>query len=229
MWELLANGVSLAANASGLYTFASGFSVDRNNRQIQASVDRVERLLETHLHGSAKHSDTVDRLAATISQFVGHPGFVERQHFQAAFVQLSRQIAGEIAQHFLSEVRNEMRTVQESVRVSHGSLVHAPSHLLHAILRDPFGAGMTRVWDISAAGLASVDRPVILTPQFAPISWINPGTQQTFLGEMPFRSLRGYGLSVRAPEYRHMADGHIFSERHGLYVPRDFLFTGSVT
>jgi len=229
MWELLANGINLAASATGLYSFASGFSVDRNIRQLQTSVEGLKEVQEKLLHDFSKHSDVVERLTPAITRFIGSQDLLERKHYQSVFDQLSRHVAEEIAgpvRLLAEEAQDEMQKYLDSVRVTHGVVSHAPTKLLQAISSDPFRAGMTRMWDISAGGLYSVQRPTILTPQFAPVSWTDPRTHRAFLGEMPFNLLSGYGFNVRAPEYRNMADGHIFSEQHGLYVPRDFDVAG---
>lgn len=225
MWQLLANGLNLVANASGVYSFVRGFSVERNMRQMQAAIARLEKFNEELRHPSSKNFGAATELAPLIEEFIGQQNSLRRLQAKAEFESLTSQLSRGIPDAsvpFLTNVHRSMQTALASVHVSHGHSAAAPPELLHSILRDPGRAGLTRMWDVTAGGLSSVERPTILTSQFAPIFWDDPRTRRSFLGEMPLRLLSGYGVSVRAPEYRYHADGHIFSERYGLYVPYDF-------
>jgi hypothetical protein len=91
--------------------------------------------------------------------------------------------------------------------------------LYRGLLNDPYEAGVVQQWDISGGGLWVRRDKRIITPQIVPITWGNPLTGQMFLGEIPLGRLSQYGIQVQVPQYKHVVDGHVYSERHGLYLP----------
>jgi hypothetical protein len=111
-----------------------------------------------------------------------------------------------------------LRAVQASHYTENAPL-RLKGDLFRGLVHDPYEAGVAQYSDISEGGLWARGDKRIITPHMAPITWGNPLTGRMFLGEMPLNRLRHYGMEVQVPHYRHVVDGLVYSDKHGLYLP----------
>lgn len=222
MWQLMFNGLSLASSLTGLYSFASGFSLDKNVDQIQKSLQRLEGMHGQLLDASRVSRTIVEDVTPIISSFTDLKNPTQQSLSATTLEQIVRSIhreETETTRSILAAVLAEMRTVVDSVRLAQSPPIQTPVNIWRRLIADPYEAGMTGISDISEGGLWAREQPQLVNPMLTPVTWANPLTGQAFLGRMPLSRLRQFGLDLHPPSYPHATDGLIFSERHGLYVP----------
>ena len=222
MWQLLLNGLSVAGSLASLTSLASGFSVDKNVKQIQKSLKRLEELQEEVLHDSRISRAVLDNAVPLLSSFAD----LENPNQQSLSANALEEIIGSIhreeaerTRSILSDALQEMTAVIQSFHLTQSPPIQTPSHIFQRLVRDPYEAGVTGMWDISEGGIWTRDEPLLVNPMLTPVTWANPVTGRTFLGQMPLSRLYQFGVHVQPPTYRHSTDGLVFSERSGLYVP----------
>jgi hypothetical protein len=219
MWELLANGLGLAGTG---YSVLSGFSLDKKITAINSSLARLEQL---HSQLNERLDSRTSLANITLPLITSFGGKVDpREQFRTAqllaeYVQRRDAEIEARTSALFAEAIAEMRKVMESVRYSqsHGQL--APENLVRTLYQNPFEAGVVEYRDISNSGLYGLTEPYIVTPHLSPISWLDPRSGQQFLGKISTSDLARFGLKIKAPRYAHVLDGHIYSDRHGIYVP----------
>jgi hypothetical protein len=222
MWQLLLNGLSVAGSLASLTSFASGFSVDKNVAQIQKSLQRLEELQEEVLHDGRLGRAVLDNAIPLLSSFADLKNPNQQSLSANALEQIIGSIHREEAERTRSILRDalqEMTAVIQSFHLTQSPPIQTPVHIFQRLVRDPYEAGVTGMWDISEGGVWTRDEPLLVNPMLTPVTWANPVTGRTFLGQMPLSRLYQFGVDVQPPTYRHSTDGLVFSERCGLYVP----------
>jgi hypothetical protein len=200
MWQLMFNGLNLAGSLASLGSFASGFSLEKDVDQIQASLRRLEHLLDELLDASGVSRGILEEVAPIVSGFRNLTDPSQQALSVGGLEQLRRSIHREVTEttrSILATVLAEMRAVVGSIHFAQSPPRETPRNILRRLITDPYDAGVTEIWDISDGGLYARDEPRLVNPT----------------------RLRQFGLDVHPPKYTHNIDGLVFSERHGLYLP----------
>jgi hypothetical protein len=222
MWELLLNGLNIAGSFAGLSSFASGFSIERDLRQIKDSIGKLEELQSRLLESSRTNSIVIDKVGPMITDFQkvdNHAQNVNSMQILERYVRSLHSDLTKSTNSILSEALSEMKKVIDSYRYTQSESVQIPKNLLRDIVHEPFRLNVRDLEDITQGGLLAHPRQRYMNHTATPLTWCNPLNGQSFCGEIPLSVLRGYGLRVHPPSYRYSADGHIYSDKYGLYLP----------
>jgi hypothetical protein len=222
MWELLFNGLSIAGSVSSVGSWAGGFTLEKKTREIEASLRRLEELNAYLLNSARLHDAVLNEVSPVISNFYNAKTPNEQIHsvhtLERQFTELRRELSTETKNILQSTVAEMQRTIQ-SAHYSAMQPQQIRGDFFSKLAKDPYQVGVTQYWDISNGGLWARKDQKVISAQAAPITWGNPFTGQVFLGEIPLSSLSQNGIRLHVPHYRHVVDGHIYSDRHGLYLP----------
>ena len=219
MWELIANGLGLAGTG---YSILSGFSLDKKVDAISASLGKLEDLHSQLNERIGSASSLLSTVSPLISGFAGKVDPNEQLKTAQLLADYTRRWQVELeakASALFIEVIREMRNVADSARLTQSSERMAPEKLIRALYHDPFDAGIVEYRDISDNGIYGISGPYIVSPHLTPISWRQPQSGRRFLGKISNSDLERYGIRMSIPNYTHTVDGHVYSDRHGLYLP----------
>jgi hypothetical protein len=217
MIELISNGINLAGSLASMYSVASGYSLEKNIRQIQDSLRRLEDLQSQLLNRSRIGGTALNDLLALIGSFKDLKNPVHQTSVIRTMEDYARQVQRD--RSLLDCAMDEMRRMVDAVRYTETAPIQMPRNMVRELILNPYDAGVTQFWNISNGGLWVQDCPRIMNVNLTPITWGNPLTGEMFLGEIPIQRLGAFGLRFRVPTYKHVIDGHVFSDRHGLYLP----------
>lgn len=222
MWELIYNGLNIVGSLSGIGSFASGFSMDRNINSIKKSLDVLETNYSKILNASKINQTILEEVAPIINNYKNHniPNLqnISINQIQNHLIDFRKDLSTSLKE-ILESTLHEMRTILDSTHLTEGKRIHAPKNLLYDLTKNPFNTGINQFWDISESGLWNLNKRRIINRNISPITWSNPLTGQMFLGEIPLTNLYKYGMNVQPPNYRNVVDGCIYSDRYGLYLP----------
>ncbi len=222
--ELILNGIGLIADISGLYSFISGFSFERDFNKHQATLARIENLNLELVKEFRNNKLIIDQLVPAVNSVVNM-----NKELPFAQVELAKRIENNLRRAnietgrrggaVLSEVEKELNKISHSISHSKSEEQKMSGQLVQDLIQNPFLAGIPEFYDITETGLAQVHRQII-TPQMAPLQWRNPIDGRHFFAPMPLDQLKKYGVDIQPPKYTFTQWGHAYSSKHGLYVPQ---------
>lgn len=225
MWELMANGLNIAGSAASVYSFIKGFSVDRDLQEIMKRLPKIEELLYEIRDRPQCNVIILEKAAPIIADFsqFNNPG----QTWHAA-EQLERYATSpntgltQSERNILNEAASQMKKIALAYRYTESDPVLMPKSLLRDIIDNPSDLGLEHQQDITGGGL--LGQPVKTGQRYilensSPITWCNPLTGRSFVGEMPFSVLSQYGLEMEPPSYECSENGHIYALKSGQYSP----------
>ena len=225
-FELIMNGINLGlgvlGTAASIGSFVSGFSLDKDINRIKKSVSRLDDIA-IHIKSMNDIENRASGLLKGIHDNIpvfGCDNFTQQQmvvrELNQQYLNMQNQISHE--RKLIIEAMHEMKEVVKSVTFSQGERIPTSEHFVQSILNNPFMAGMhvAKPFDISNLSAMNITQRVV-NRNISPVLW-NNGFGQTIYGIISNTTLNKNGIHVQLPSYA-TVEGHIFSERHGLYLP----------
>ena len=215
MWELIANGLNVAGSLASIGSFISSFSVDRDRKSIEKSVQNIERNLNDF---------------NKVFKEIGKPGYLENYLSNL----IDSKTFNNITSNEILKAINTASKDQERLIVALSESISEIKNAYHfkkteytpfnknfqkELINDPFRIGISQFWDISEVHSFENFPNKILSNINTPVLWSNPFNGRKFIGEMHNSNLHRFGIDVNIPHYKFNNNGFAYDTKRGLYLP----------
>lgn len=220
MFDLLLNGLNLAGTASSIASYVNGFALERDVRQIKASLERLERINEElKSTRSLLPPDLVGNFLGDLSGLKSFGRSGNPAQLLANYEQNLRDGFRRQAISLVEDLIGEFRALSQAVRVVESEPLMFEGDLFNSVRLDPWAAGVRNIVEVPDGRIFKVASHQVITGDSSPLLWEDPWSQRRFMGTIPMAGLRRYGLRIEPPRYQRANDGFIYSTSHGLYLP----------
>lgn len=224
MFDLFLNGLSIVGSVGSVVSYVNGFALERDIRQIRASLQHIERINEELRGARMRVPDNL--VGAFLGDLSGLRSFGEFRDPSQVFKVYEGRLREEFRRQtssLLEEMIGEFRSLSRAVRVAESKPLMIEEDLFDRVRVNPGDVGVRDVIEVPDGRLLQAGRPHVVTAGSSPVVWEDPWSRRRFMGSMPTTGLQRYGLGIEVPRYKRAKDGFIYSEAHGLYLPILFL------
>lgn len=228
-FELIANGLnftlnalSVASNLTSIVSYLSGFSLEKNIDQIAKSVQslndiskRIDDLSKT----SYQSNILLNEIATKIPTFRGNDIYnqgLALQHLSQLWEQ--EQLQRKHERDLLYDTINEMKNILQSFRYAQSQPQEIPRKMLNTLTVSPEKV-LHYIAPFNSTDIMNQSiTQRIMNQNISPVILQYPNNQSYF-GAISNQYLYDHGVKLHVPQYTASIDGHIFSPKHGLYLP----------